>query len=126
MLDGFINFLKPPGMSSHDVVNRARRIFGERRVGHTGTLDPMASGVLPLCVGPATRLDQYLTGHDKSYRVDITFGFETTTDDAQGEPTTVGEPGAALFDEAQARAFVVTTIGTSVLIFHRSTLTLTV
>ena len=103
---------KPVGMSSHDVVNRARRIFGERRVGHTGTLDPMASGVLPLCVGPATRLDQYLTGHDKSYRVDITFGFETTTDDAQGEPTTVGEPSAALFDEAQARAFVVTTIGT--------------
>lgn len=103
---------KPHGLSSHDVVNRARRIFGERRVGHTGTLDPMASGVLPLCVGPATRLDQYMTGHDKSYRVDIAFGFETTTDDAEGEPTTMGKPGVELFDEAYARAFAVTTIGT--------------
>lgn len=102
---------KPVGMSSHDVVNRARRVFGERRVGHTGTLDPMASGVLPLCVGPATRLDQYMTGHDKSYRVDIAFGFETTTDDAAGEPTGRGEPFPDLFDEDFARAFVVTTIG---------------
>ena len=73
---------KPAGMSSHDVVNRCRRIFGERRVGHTGTLDPMATGVLPLCVGPATRLDAYLVGHDKHYRVRIAFGAATTTDDA--------------------------------------------
>ena len=51
---------KPVGMSSHDVVNRCRRIFGERRVGHTGTLDPLASGVLVVCVGPATRLDAYM------------------------------------------------------------------
>lgn len=102
---------KPVGMTSHDVVNRARRVFGERRVGHTGTLDPLASGVLPLCVGPATRLDQYMTGHDKSYRVDIAFGFETTTDDVEGEPTKRGEPSSDLFDEDVARAFVVTTIG---------------
>ena len=50
---------KPSGMTSHDVVSRARCIFGEKRIGHTGTLDPLASGVLPLCVGPATRLDQF-------------------------------------------------------------------
>ena len=56
---------KPAGMSSHDVVNRCRSIFGERRVGHTGTLDPMATGVLPICVGPATRLGAYLTGQDR-------------------------------------------------------------
>ena len=49
---------KPQGLSSHDVVNRVRRIFGERRVGHTGTLDPLATGVLPVCIGPATRLDK--------------------------------------------------------------------
>ena len=73
---------KPAGMSSHDVVNRCRSIFGERRVGHTGTLDPMATGVLPICVGPATRLGAYLTGHDKRYRVSIAFGAGTDTDDS--------------------------------------------
>ena len=55
---------KPCGMTSHDVVARCRRIFGERRVGHAGTLDPQASGVLIVCIGPATRLDAYLAGHD--------------------------------------------------------------
>ena len=73
---------KPVGMSSHDVVNRCRRIFGERRVGHTGTLDPLASGVLPILVGPATRLDSFMVGHDKVYDVRIAFGASTTTDDA--------------------------------------------
>ena len=102
---------KPIGLSSHDVVNRVRQVFGERRVGHTGTLDPLASGVLPLCIGPATRLDKYLTGHDKSYRVDITFGFETTTDDSEGEPTVLGEADEDLFREDAAQAFIVTTIG---------------
>ena len=75
---------KPSGMSSHDVVNRCRRIFEEKRVGHTGTLDPLATGVLPICVGPATRLDPYMVGHDKEYRVAVRFGFETATDDAEG------------------------------------------
>ncbi len=76
---------KPQGLSSHDAVNRCRRIFGERRVGHTGTLDPLATGVLPVCIGPATRLDRYMTGHDKVYRVTMRFGSETDTDDAEGE-----------------------------------------
>ena len=84
---------KPSGMTSHDVVNRVRRIFGERRVGHTGTLDPLASGVLPVCIGPATRLDHYLVGHDKSYVVSIVFGAATDTDDA--------EAFAAIVDAAQ-------------------------
>lgn len=77
---------KPSGMTSHDVVNRCRRIFGERRVGHTGTLDPLATGVLPICVGPATRLDRFMTSQTKSYRVTMGFGFETTTDDIEGDP----------------------------------------
>ena len=81
---------KPSGMSSHDVVNRVRRIFGERRVGHTGTLDPLASGVLCVCVGPATRLDNYMVGHDKHYRVRIAFGVGTDTDDVDGEPVKFG------------------------------------
>ena len=81
---------KPSGMTSHDVVNRCRRIFGEKRVGHTGTLDPLASGVLPICIGPATRLGAYLTGHDKAYRATIAFGVGTDTDDCEGTVTRTG------------------------------------
>lgn len=76
---------KPAGLSSHDVVNRVRRIYGERRVGHTGTLDPAATGVLAVCVGPAARLDRFLTGHDKTYEFTCVFGEQTTTDDAEGD-----------------------------------------
>ena len=76
---------KPEGKSSHDVVNACRRIFGERRVGHTGTLDPLATGALVVCVGPATRLDAYMAGHDKTYDVRISFGAATDTDDKLGE-----------------------------------------
>lgn len=75
---------KPAGMTSHDVVNRCRRIFGEKRVGHTGTLDPMASGAMAVLVGPATKLSNYLTAHDKVYRARIVFGSATDTDDAEG------------------------------------------
>ena len=102
---------KPAGMSSHDVVNRCRRIFGERRVGHTGTLDPMATGVLPLCVGPATRLDAFLVGHDKRYRVRIAFGASTTTDDAEGEIVRRGVAPACVFDAEYAASFVAGLIG---------------
>ena len=101
----------PAGMSSHDVVNRVRRVFGERRVGHTGTLDPMAEGVLPVCVGPATRLDPYLTGHDKTYRVRIAFGIGTTTDDAEGEILRRGEVPCELEDPAFAELFVAQQVG---------------
>lgn len=93
---------KPQGLTSHDVVSRCRRIFGEKRVGHAGTLDPMATGVLPVLVGPATRLNQYLTGHDKTYEALISFGASTDTDDAEGTvirtasvPREVADPGFA-------------------------------
>lgn len=76
---------KPSGMSSHDVVSKVRRGLGERRVGHAGTLDPFASGVLPVLVGPATRLDKYLAEHDKTYVADIALGASTATDDRCGE-----------------------------------------
>lgn len=99
-----VGVAKPRGMTSHDVVNRCRSIFGERRVGHTGTLDPMASGVLPVCIGPATRLASYLTGHDKKYRATIAFGVGTDTDDAEGTPTRVGRAPANIADAAFARA----------------------
>lgn len=102
---------KPYGMSSHDVVNRCRRIFGERRVGHTGTLDPLATGVLPICVGPATRLDAYLVGHNKEYQVDIRFGWETTTDDAEGEVSFTAVVPPYLEDEDFARSFLSDQVG---------------
>lgn len=102
---------KPGGMSSHDVVNRCRSIFGERRVGHTGTLDPMATGVLPVCVGPATRLGTYLTGHDKSYRVSIAFGAGTDTDDAEGRIVRTGQVPDKVLDPEFAAAFVAGLVG---------------
>lgn len=89
---------KPVGMSSHDVVNRVRRAFGEKRVGHAGTLDPLASGVLLVGVGQATRLSHYLTSEYKSYVATIVFGRETTTDDAEGE-TRIAKPVPASIRE---------------------------
>jgi tRNA pseudouridine55 synthase len=79
---------KPAGLTSHDVVNRARRILGERSIGHLGTLDPMATGVLPLVTGSLTRLAQFYTASEKTYEGAIRFGFATDTYDAEGEPTT--------------------------------------
>jgi tRNA pseudouridine55 synthase len=79
---------KPAGLTSHDVVNRARRILGERSIGHLGTLDPMATGVLPLVTGNLTRIAQFYTASEKTYEGSIRFGFGTDTYDAEGEPTT--------------------------------------
>ena len=78
---------KPAGLTSHDVVNRVRRIVKERSVGHLGTLDPLATGVLPLVIGSFTRLAQFYTASEKSYEGVIRFGFSTDTYDAEGEPT---------------------------------------
>src|SRR5688572_21674723 len=77
---------KPAGPTSHDVVDRVRRALGIRKAGHTGTLDPFATGVLPVCIGKATRLARFLTGTDKTYRATVRLGFATTTDDLTGEP----------------------------------------
>jgi tRNA pseudouridine55 synthase len=84
--DGVLVVNKPEGPTSHDVVDRVRRVFGTRRVGHTGTLDPFATGVLPVCVGKATRLARFLAEGDKVYRATVRLGFATTTDDRLGEP----------------------------------------
>lgn len=78
---------KPAGMTSHQVVGRVRRIFGTRKVGHAGTLDPMATGVLIVGLNRATRLLGHLALHDKAYSATIRLGASTTTDDAEGEPT---------------------------------------
>lgn len=76
---------KPCGISSHGVVDHIRRIYQLKKVGHTGTLDPMATGVLVLCLGAATRLSRFLTGHDKCYRAQIHLGVETDTLDGEGQ-----------------------------------------
>lgn len=84
-MDGLLIIDKLRGWSSHDVVARARRLLREKRIGHAGTLDPMATGVLVLCIGQATRLSEYLLGEDKSYVGIIKLGERTHTDDAEGE-----------------------------------------
>lgn len=84
---GVLNINKPAGMTSHDVVDAVRKILGVRRVGHTGTLDPQATGVLPLCVGRATRIAQYLTQADKEYVMTLCLGITTDTLDAAGKET---------------------------------------
>jgi len=85
-VNGLLVIDKPGGMTSHDVVNRLRRITGEQSIGHLGTLDPMATGVLPLLMGKFTRLAQYFSAAEKSYQGSIRFGFATDTYDAEGEP----------------------------------------
>ncbi len=102
---------KPTGVTSHDVVNRCRSIFNERRVGHMGTLDPMAGGVLPICVGPATRLDAYLTGYDKRYTATIAFGVGTDTDDATGQVIRTGTVPECVRDERFASSFMAEMVG---------------
>ena len=85
-MNGVIIIDKPAGWTSHDVVNRMRRILGQRSVGHLGTLDPLATGVLPLVTGSLTRLAQFYTTSEKTYEGVIRFGFATNTYDADGDP----------------------------------------
>jgi tRNA pseudouridine55 synthase len=86
-MDGIFNIHKPTGMTSHDVVARVRKLLKQRRVGHAGTLDPEASGVLPICVGQGTRVAEYLSESGKEYRATLIFGVETDTYDREGEIT---------------------------------------
>ena len=85
-MNGLLVVDKPAGMTSHDVVSRVRRLTGEQSVGHLGTLDPMATGVLPLMLGKYTRLAQFFSTADKTYTGQIRFGFATDTYDAEGVP----------------------------------------
>jgi len=103
MPEGLLNMLKPPGMTSHDVVERVRRIVRERQVGHTGTLDPAAAGVMVLMVGATTKLSGHLTAQGKVYRAEITFGAATETLDGEGAVTERAD-ASALTAEAVADA----------------------
>jgi tRNA pseudouridine55 synthase len=108
-LSGLLNINKPKGLTSHDVVNRVRRLAGERRVGHAGTLDPMATGVLLVCLGPATRLIEYLVTSRKQYRATIRFGLTTDTLDAEGRTT--AENDASWLKEPQLREILPNFLG---------------
>ncbi len=98
-LSGVLLIDKEAGLTSHDVVERVRKILGIQRVGHTGTLDPMATGLLPLCVGKATRLSRFLTSSDKTYAGTIRFGQATETHDREGRP--LGPARSVAFEEAR-------------------------
>lgn len=84
-MNGILVIDKPAGWTSHDVVNKARRILQEKRIGHTGTLDPLATGVLVLCIGKATRLVRYLESDDKAYTAQLKLGITTDTLDSEGK-----------------------------------------
>ena len=102
--DGLLLVDKAAGMTSHDVVAAARRSLHARRVGHTGTLDPFATGLLVLLVGRATRLAQYVEDEPKVYDASITFGAETSTDDVTGEVTRAAAPPTATHIDAAIRS----------------------
>jgi tRNA pseudouridine55 synthase len=103
-MNGVIVIDKPPGLTSHDVVNRVRRILGQRSVGHLGTLDPSATGVLPVVLGNLTRLAQFYLHSEKTYEGVIRFGFATDTYDADGEPTTQQQEVQLNCDEVRTLA----------------------
>jgi len=104
-MDGVIVVDKPQGLTSHDVVAAARRLLKEKRIGHTGTLDPLATGVLPLACGRATRLVRFLTASDKDYDATIVFGVTTDTYDVTGTETTRSglQPSREAVDDAVNR-----------------------
>lgn len=101
-MNGVLIIDKPAGLTSHDVVNKVRRILGQRAVGHLGTLDPMATGVLALVLGNLTRIAQFYTHAEKAYEGTIRFGFGTDTFDAEGEPDRV--PQAVTLNVAEVRS----------------------
>ncbi len=90
-VNGFINLFKPPGITSMDALRKVKRITGQRKVGHGGTIDPLASGVLPICFGQATRLMDFVVGSSKRYVMEVKLGVATTTFDAEGEVVATGE-----------------------------------
>jgi tRNA pseudouridine55 synthase len=98
-MNGVIVVDKPRGWTSHDVVGKMRRIANTRKIGHLGTLDPLATGVLPLLLNRATRLAQFFTRNDKVYEGVIRFGFSTNTYDADGEPTSPDTPPTLSLDQ---------------------------
>lgn len=101
-MNGVVIVDKPAGITSHDVVDRVRKLLGEKKAGHTGTLDPMATGVLPVCIGEATKLASFLTGDDKVYEVTMRLGVRTDTQDMTGQVLAEQEPRVTEADVREA------------------------
>lgn len=111
LLDGFINLLKPAGMTSHDAVSALRRILRTKKTGHTGTLDPMAAGVLPVCIGKATRAAEYLEADRKRYRCELLLGVSSDTGDIWGMVSDDGRDAAGRVTEEQLREAILSVQG---------------
>lgn len=112
-MDGVLLLNKPRGMTSHDCVMKLRRLLGTKKIGHTGTLDPDVDGVLPICVGAATKLVQFLTAESKEYIGEVTIGYSTTTEDASGE-ILERLPVSETFSSEQIDAILTEMLGTSI------------
>lgn len=112
-MKGLIPLLKPPGMTSHDCVAVFRKLSGQRRIGHTGTLDPNACGVLPLCFGQTTRLIEFMDDDRKSYRCELLLGLETDTQDIWGTVTSDLRGGMEPVQASELSAVLHTFLGTS-------------
>ena len=108
-MDGIVNILKPPGMTSHDVVAFVRRCTKIKKVGHTGTLDPGAVGVLPICIGKATKVSDLIMAEEKEYRAEVKLGVTTDTQDSYGE---ILEQKKVIADEQSIRNVIAGFIGT--------------
>jgi tRNA pseudouridine55 synthase len=108
-MKGVVIVDKPAGITSHDAVDRVRKLLGERKAGHTGTLDPMATGVLPVCVGEATKIASFLTGDDKVYEATMRLGVRTDTLDMTGQVLAEQQPRAT---EADVKAVLAAFVGT--------------
>jgi tRNA pseudouridine55 synthase len=102
-MDGIVVIDKPAGLTSHDVVSRVKKILGVKKAGHTGTLDPLATGVLPVCLGEATKLARFLSVENKMYRADMLLGVRTDTQDIEG--AVLKKSSAAVSEEDIKRAF---------------------
>ncbi len=102
MITGILNINKPRGIASFGVVRTIRRLTGIRKVGHAGTLDPLAAGVLPICIGSATRMVEHIVSAPKSYRATIRLGEATDSQDSEGEVTAVGDPSGITRDQLEA------------------------
>ncbi|MBS6954988.1 MAG: tRNA pseudouridine(55) synthase TruB [Enterocloster asparagiformis] len=111
MINGLINVYKEPGYTSHDVVARLRGILKQKKIGHTGTLDPAAQGVLPVCLGSATKLCDMLTDRTKTYRAVLLLGRDTDTQDTTGLTLSSDEAGAMALDAEQVRQAVMGFLG---------------
>lgn len=111
MINGIINIYKEAGFTSHDVVARMRGICGQKKIGHTGTLDPQATGVLPVCLGSATRLCDMLTDKDKEYVAELLLGVTTDTQDTTGQVLSRREVGPDALPEEAVRKAVLSFVG---------------